>query len=68
MISEISDGGVYKSRTGIHFKVLYRAKHAQDCSISMIVYTNLSDTFDSKRGTIWVISETLFLKMFSELE
>ena len=66
MICEIEENKIYKSLSNTKFKVLYKAKHAQDCSITMIVYTNIEDTFDSKIGIIWVIEESLFLKRFTE--
>ena len=52
MICEIEENKIYKSLSNTKFKVLYKAKHAQDCSIPMIVYTNIEDTFDSKIGII----------------
>jgi len=66
MIREVELNQIYLSRTGIKFKTMYRAKHAQDCSISNIIYTNLEDTLDTKAGEIWVLSESLFLKLFNE--
>ena len=52
MICEIEENKIYKSLSNTKFKVLNKAKHAQDCSIPMIVYTNIEDTFDSKIGII----------------
>lgn len=39
--------------------------HGQDCSIGMVVYTNLEPTYDYPIGKIWVISESLFIKQFT---
>lgn len=65
MIEHIEEGRLYKSPSGLIFKVLHMARHAQDCSWPMVVYTNLTKTIDSEPGTIWVISESIFIKNFT---
>ena len=66
MIIDVSEGCLYLSPSGVTFKVLHKAKHGQDCSYPMIVYTNIEKTQDRDIGEIWVISESLFLKLFKE--
>ena len=66
MLSEVNEGESYLSGSGIKFKVLHLAKHAQDCSIPMVVFSNLEPTKDYGVGSIWVIEESLFMKKFSE--
>lgn len=68
MIQEVNESQEYISRSGYRFKVLHKAKHAQDCSIPMIVYTNLEPTFDAPIGKVWVVSESIFLSRMSELD
>lgn len=68
MIECIEVGKTYKSKSDRKFKVLYIARHAQDCSHSMVVYTNLEPTIDAPINTIWVLSETIFIKRFWELD
>ena len=62
----VTEGGLYLSPSGITFKVLHKAKHGQDCSYPMVVYTNIEKTHDRNTGEVWVISESLFLKLFKE--
>lgn len=57
---------VYLSPSGLRFKVLHLAKHAQDCSYPMVVFTNLEPTHDRPANEIYVLSESMFLKQFSE--
>ena len=66
MIYEIEQHKIYRSKSGYRCKVLHIGQHGQDCSISMIVYTNLEETFDSPIGKIWVMEESLFMTRFSE--
>ena len=63
---DITVGDVYLSPSGLEFKVLHKAKHGQDCSHPMVVYQNLMPTRDRPSGEIWVISESLFMKLFKE--
>lgn len=66
MLESVEEGKVYLSPNGFRFKVEKLAKHGQDCSWFMVVYTNLEDTQDTKASTTWVIAESIFLKTFSE--
>ena len=59
-------GSNYLSPSGIKFKLLHKAKHGQDCSLAMIVYTNIEPTHDRPVGEIWVIAESLFIRLFKE--
>ena len=68
MLNFVDEGDKVVSHSGIKFKVLHKGRHAQDCSIPMVVYTNLEPTVDSETGTIWVMEESLFLKRFYEGE
>ncbi|MOA23365.1 hypothetical protein D3C78_1439800 [compost metagenome] len=65
MLLEVEKDSEYLSPSGLRFKVLYLAKHGQDCSWPMVVYTNLEPTHDRPVGEIWTIAESLFLKQFS---
>lgn len=65
MIMEAEVGKVYVSGKGTPFRVLHKARHGQDCSHPMVVYMNMQDTEDSPAGTVWVVSESLFIKKFS---
>lgn len=67
MIYEVEEGKTYLSPSRKPFKVLHVGKHGQNCSCPMIVYTNLEET-DLPPGQIWVIEESLFLKLFTEQE
>lgn len=64
-ILEVEVGEIYLSPSRLPFKVLHRASHGQDCTHAMIVYTNITPTYDAPAGRIWVISESIFLKLFS---
>lgn len=64
MIMEVEVGEVYLSGKGTSFRVLHKARHGQDCSHPMVVYMNIEDTADSPAGTVWVVSESLFIKKF----
>ena len=66
MLESIEKGQEYLSPSGLHFKVLHLARHAQDCSWPMVVYTNLETTHDSPTGTVWVIAESIFLRTFTQ--
>ena len=68
MIYEIEINNEYLSPSGLLFKVLHLAKHAQDCSIPMVVFTNLVPTHDRPIGEIWVMEERLFLKTYRECD
>lgn len=63
-IYEVEEGVTYFSRNGYPCKVLMLAQHAQDCSIGMVVYTNLEPTFDSPAGKKWIMTESLFMTRF----
>jgi len=65
-IVEADVGSVYYSASGIPCQVLDKCQHGQDCSVSMIYYTNLAPTFDSPAGKRWVLEERLFLARFNE--
>ena len=64
MLLEVNKDDVVYSGKGIRFRVLYLARHGQDCSISMVVYMNEEPTLDYQTGTIWTMEENLFLKKF----
>lgn len=66
MLLEVEVGQTYWSQGGYRCKVLHTGRHGQDCSISMVVYTNLVGTFDSPPGIIWVLEESIFLKSFND--
>ncbi|QZE59265.1 hypothetical protein MPK66_gp021 [Erwinia phage pEa_SNUABM_2] len=68
MISDITVGRIYKSRGDKPFIVDCIAAHGQDCSLPMVIYRNLEDTSDKPAGTVWVITESLFVMQFSEYE
>lgn len=63
-IYEVEEGQIYLSPSRLPFKVLHRGSHGQDCSQSMIVYTNITPTYDTAAGHVWVMCESLFLKLF----
>jgi hypothetical protein len=66
MIYEVEENKEYLSPSGLRFKVLHRAKHGQDCSYPMVVYTNLEPTHDRPANEIWTIGESLFMKQFRD--
>lgn len=66
MLETIEENETYMSPSGLKFKVLHLARHAQDCSWPMVVYTNLVPTKDAPVGTIWTIAESIFLRTFSK--
>ena len=65
MLESVEEGCTYLSKSGIEFKVLHLGKHGQDCTLPMVVYTNLTPTKDAPALTVWVMGETLFMKLFS---
>lgn len=65
MLEMIEEGREYLSPSGLRFKVQTLARHAQDCSWPMVVYTNLEPTRDAPTGTTWVIAESIFLRTFT---
>lgn len=65
MLQQIEPNKKYISESGFLFRVIYLAKHGQDCSHPMVVYTNLEPTADQPAGQIWTIAESIFLKRFS---
>jgi len=67
MLETIEEGETYRSPSGLKFQVLYLARHAQDCSWSMVVYMNLEPTKDAPTGTKWTIAESIFMRTFSPL-
>ena len=66
MIYEIEINNEYLSPSGLLFKVLHLGKHAQDCSVPMVVFTNLVPTHDRPIGEIWVMEESLFMETYRE--
>lgn len=66
MLESIEEQREYKSPSGLRFKVLSLARHAQDCSWLKVVYTNLEPTYDAPTGTVWVVAESIFLRTFSQ--
>lgn len=66
MLNEVEEHKIYLSPSGLRFKVLHLAKHAQDCSYPMVVFTNLEPTHDRPANEIWVLSESMFIKQFSD--
>lgn len=65
MLYDVEVGPTYHSPSGLEFKVLYLGKHAQDCSLPMVVFTNLTPTHDRPANEIWVMEESLFMKLFT---
>lgn len=65
-ILRVEEGRTYLSGSGREFRVLHCARHGQDCSHPMVVYTNLEPTSDAPAGTVWVISESIFIQRFEE--
>lgn len=66
MLDRIEENHEYKSPSGLRFRVMHLAKHGQDCSWPMVVYTNLEPTHDRPANEIWVIAESIFMNQFSE--
>ena len=67
MIYEIEVGRTYYSPSGLPFKVLRKGvKYALDCSVFMVVFTNLVPTHDRPGGEEWVLDELLFMKIYRE--
>ena len=64
LLREVVPGLEVRSPSGLPFKVLAVGKHAQDCSLPMVIFTNTTPTHDRPAGEIWVIEESLFLKNF----
>ena len=64
LLREVVSGLTVRSPSGLPFKVLAVGKHAQDCSLPMVVFTNITPTHDRPAGEIWVLEESLFLKNF----
>jgi hypothetical protein len=67
MIESIEEGLIYRSPSGLFFRVLHLARHAQDCSWPMVVYENINPTKDAPAGTIWVLAESIFIITFSHM-
>ncbi len=65
-IFEVQERRTYLSRSGIKFAVLHKAKHGQNCTLPVVVYTNLEPTSDRPVGEIWTMEESLFMKLFRE--
>ncbi len=68
MLYEVKPKHVYYSPSKLPFEVLHIGRHAQDCSLAMVVFTNLTPTHDRPTGEVWVLAESLFIKQFSESE
>lgn len=66
MLESVEEQTTYLSPSGIPFKVLYLGQHGQDCTLPMVVYTNLEPTKDKRAGEIWVMEESLFMKLFRD--
>lgn len=67
MILEIEEGVTYYSPSGLPFKVIRKGVHyALDCSVHMVVFTNLTPTHDKPTGREWVLDEKLFMKIYRE--
>jgi hypothetical protein len=64
LLREVVPGLEVRSPSGLPFKVLAVGKHAQDCSLPMVIFTNTTPTHDRPAGEIWVLEESLFLKNF----
>ena len=67
MLAEIKPQTTYLSPSGIRFLVICKAKHGQDCSWPMVIYTNLEPTKDMPTGEIWTIAESIFMRTFREM-
>lgn len=65
MLREVTEGVEYHSPSGLRFKALHKAKHAQDCSYPQVVFTNLEPTHDRPANDIWALAESIFMKTFS---
>lgn len=65
-VREVEEGGVYYSPSRIPFQVIALGKHAQDCTIPMVIFTNLIPTPDQPQGTIWTLEESVFLSIYQE--
>ncbi len=65
-IREVEEGQVYYSPSRIPFQVIARGKHAQDCTIPMVIFTNLLPTPDQPQGVIWTLEESVFLSIYQE--
>lgn len=66
MLQLVEERTTYLSQSGIPFHVLYIGKHGQDCTVPMVIYTNIEPTKDAAVGTIWTMEESLFMKLFTE--
>ena len=66
-IYELEINRIYLSRTGQRFKLLKKGvRYALDCSIFMVVFTNINPTKDQPAGTEWILDEDTFIKTFTE--
>lgn len=68
MIYEVETGRYYTTKSGYPCLVKSIVRHGQDCSVAMVNYVVLTDTFDNKAGSEWVVSESFFLSRFEEVE
>ena len=68
-IYEVEAGKEYVSkRSGHRSKVLYKGRHAQNCSIPMVAYITINATQDAPPGQVWMCEESMFIRVWREKE
>lgn len=67
MIKDFQPKSFYISRSGFPVMAINVAKNGFDCREESVVYTNLTDTFDTPRGEVWVMYKPEFLRIFSPM-
>lgn len=67
MITDFQPKTFYISRSGFPVMAINVAKNGFDCREESVVYTNLTDTYDTPRGEIWVMYKPKFLEIFSPM-
>lgn len=66
MISDITEGHIYKSPGNNPYQVDSIAAHGQHQELQMVVYTNLSDTSGFPIGKKLVLERHVFCNLFSD--
>lgn len=65
---EIPRGSIWISTSGVKLMVINIAKHADDCTVEFVYFTNVVKSFDSEPGEKWILEKTAFMSRYAMLD
>lgn len=63
----IKRGSLWVTKSGRKMMVINIAKHADDCTVKFVYYTNVDNGFDCPQGEKWILEKETFKQRYKPL-